>query len=941
MGALGISNGVLNQKGSPAIYTDVYANRPAAGFNGRLFVSTDTSQIFEDNGTSWILIANSGIGSTGTLQVVTTNGNTTNTGITITAGGINTNAARVSGLTQDGGVLFTDGSGNLGQDVNFNWDITNNYLGIGPTGTPTAPLDIHNAAANVFMQLNATSTNNSTIAFQNASVGKWRIGNLYSAGANTFHIYNNVLAGNALTITAANVATFTGAVIGASLAITGGTSSQFLKANGTTDSTAYISLTSLSATSPLVYNNATGAFTILQSSSTQSGYLSSTDWTTFNNKASLGSFSATTPLAYNSGTGAFTIQVANSGQSGYLTSTDWNTFNGKQSALTFGNLTESTSSVLTIAGGTGAVIGSGTTIQIKQSSASQNGYLSSTDWTTFNSKQAQINGTGFVKASGTTISYDNSTYYLASNPSNYITLSSLSGTTPISYNTGTGAISIAQSNTSTSGYLSSTDWNTFNSKASLTAFSASPPLSYNSGTGAFSISQSSASTNGYLSSTDWSTFNSKQSALTNPVTGTGTSGYVVKFNGSTTVTNSIIEDSGSALTINGAASSTSLITAQSGFNVKISANGTSPTYQYENALIYASYNSGIFFGNQANSNNNMAIKLKTSNDGTLVDALTLIGNGAATFSNTITSSSRIYGTTTGLSSDFNGGGLIAYGSGNTLKYTQIGFDSTGNYGWIQPLFQGTSYNNLALNPNGGIVNIGTSTSGTGTLNVYSASSDNHINAIGATAPSIRIDNAVTSATQRIGLGLATATNNFIQGSANGNMCIFNQSTTPNPILFGVYNSGLGYTPEAMRVSSLNNLLVGSPTDDTVNKLQVNGNVKVPVSNTYNSGSNAIKSTNSVSVSTSATTIFSSQNVGSVDSGNLVVVTGVLSGTGANFCDVVLFMTNGSATTISSQIIGVPSIRTYSVSGNNLRLTMSSGNYVVATGGFIQGYNTSF
>ena len=35
--------------------------------------------------------------------------------------------------------------------------------------------------------------------------------------------------------------------------------------------------------------------------------------------------------------------------------------------------------------------------------------------------QPQLNGTGFVKASGTTISYDNSTYYLASNPAGYIT----------------------------------------------------------------------------------------------------------------------------------------------------------------------------------------------------------------------------------------------------------------------------------------------------------------------------------------------------------------------------------------------------------------------------------------------------------------------------------------------------------------------------------------
>jgi hypothetical protein len=571
--SIGISNSVLNQKNAPAIYEDIYANRPAAGFSGRIFIATDTSQIFVDNGTTWILIANTGIGSTGTLQVVTTNGNTTNTGITITAGGLATNSTQITGLTQSGGVLFTDGSGNIAQDVNFNWDISNNYLGIGQTGTPTAPLDIHNDTTNVFMQLNATSTNNSTLAFQNASVGKWRIGNLYSSGANLFHIYNNTAANNALTINSSNAATFTGTITGSSIIKSGGTSSEFLKANGSVDSTAYISLTSLSSTSPLQYNNTTGIFSILQSGASQSGYLSSTDWNTFNNKASLGAFSATTPLSYNSGTGAFSIQVANTGQSGYLSNTDWNTFNSKQAALSFGNLTETSSSVLTIAGGTGAVIGSGTTIAVKQSSAIQSGYLSSTDWNTFNNKQTQINGTGFVKASGTTISYDNSTYYLASNPSNYITLASLSGTTPISYNSGTGAISIAQSSTSSSGYLSSTDWNTFNNKASLTAFSASPPLSYNSGTGAFSITQASGSTNGYLSSTDWTTFNSKQSALTNPITGTGTSGYVPKFNGTTSLTSSLIFDNGTYIGINTTTPLNNLDIVQNGSNNAVAGVG--------------------------------------------------------------------------------------------------------------------------------------------------------------------------------------------------------------------------------------------------------------------------------------------------------------------------------------------------------------------------------
>jgi hypothetical protein len=54
------------------------------------------------------------------------------------------------------------------------------------------------------------------------------------------------------------------------------------------------------------------------------------------------------------------------------------------------DLTEATSSVLTITGGTDAVLGTGTTIQVKQAGSSQSGFLSSADWTTFNSKQNTI-----------------------------------------------------------------------------------------------------------------------------------------------------------------------------------------------------------------------------------------------------------------------------------------------------------------------------------------------------------------------------------------------------------------------------------------------------------------------------------------------------------------------------------------------------------------------
>jgi hypothetical protein len=60
--------------------------------------------------------------------------------------------------------------------------------------------------------------------------------------------------------------------------------------------------------------------------------------------------------------------------------------------VTTGNLTEATSSILTITGGTNAVVGSGTTIQVKQATGAQSGFLLNTDWTTFNNKQAALTG---------------------------------------------------------------------------------------------------------------------------------------------------------------------------------------------------------------------------------------------------------------------------------------------------------------------------------------------------------------------------------------------------------------------------------------------------------------------------------------------------------------------------------------------------------------------
>lgn len=85
---------------------------------------------------------------------------------------------------------------------------------------------------------------------------------------------------------------------------------------------------------------------------------------------------------------------------------------------------------------------SGNIISIAQASTSISGFLSSTDWNTFNGKQQALNGTGFVKASGTLITYDNSTYLTTSAAaSTYLTISNASSTyLPLAGGTLTGAL---------------------------------------------------------------------------------------------------------------------------------------------------------------------------------------------------------------------------------------------------------------------------------------------------------------------------------------------------------------------------------------------------------------------------------------------------------------------------------------------------------------------
>lgn len=283
-----------------------------------------------------------------------------------------------------------------------------------------------------------------------------------------------------------------GSLIATSIKKSGGTSSQFLKADGSVDSTAYGAgtVTSVSASVP------TG-FAIGGSPITTSGTLAI-------------SFA----LGYSLPTDA--------------KQTQWDT--------AYTNRITSASSPLSI---------TANVISIAQATNVANGYLTSTDWAIFNAKQSALSGTGFVKVSGTTISYDNTTYTPTSR------LLTINGT---SYD-----LSADRSWTITPG-SGMRNVQTFTATSGQTTFTI---------TGGYTVGLIDVYVNGArLSTSDYTATNGTSVILgvgvvtndivdivaytasaTSGITGGGTSGYLAKWSGTTAINGSLIYDNGTSIGI--------------------------------------------------------------------------------------------------------------------------------------------------------------------------------------------------------------------------------------------------------------------------------------------------------------------------------------------------------------------------------------------------------
>ena len=176
---------------------------------------------------------------------------------------------------------------------------------------------------------------------------------------------------------------------------------------------------------------------------TSAGSGATPTWTT-PTTGTVTSVTGTSPVVSSGGnTPAISMPAATTSVSGYLTSTDWNTFNGKQAAGTYVNSVSGTTGRITSTGGVTPVIDLASGVATAGTTGSSTLIPVVT-----------IDTYGRVTSITT-----------ASNPQGTVT--SVTGTAPVVSSGGaTPAISMAAATGSVNGYLTSTDWTTFNNKGS-------------------------------------------------------------------------------------------------------------------------------------------------------------------------------------------------------------------------------------------------------------------------------------------------------------------------------------------------------------------------------------------------------------------------------------------------------------------------------------------
>ena len=573
-----------------------------------------------------------------------------------------------------------------------------------------------------------------------------------------------------------------------------------------TSGTDLSSTVATSTTTPVITLNVPTA------SATNRGALSSADWSTFNGKESVLTFSS--PLVRTTNT--ISIPAATSSVNGYLSATDWNIFNGKiggggttnyipkfsgtfsiadsiiydNSGKVLINTTDSSiGHRLAVYSATEAaqlrVMGLAPSVLFTESTTNTNTYsaylgvVTSTNnfytgsfvgdfvmsnnsnygiaFAVNNSQKLRIANTGaatfassvtatsFVKTSGTSSQFlkadgsvDSSTYYLASNPSAFIALTALSFVAGSgAYNSTTGVITIPTNNnqiTNGAGYITSS------------ALSAYLPLTGGTLTGALG----------------------------------GTS---ASFSSSVTAVNAILNNSANnntnALSISGASSTAKAHIGQFSNGTYLSSN-----WYYDSAQLNDDISLGaaaINMQSSATSNaSQINFSLKDAGSGGVSSKMTILSGGNVGIGTSSPASPLTINATAGAaqfnitrSEQTNQGFSIQAGGGETTFNSYEGTNSVNGAYVFNSTKGSTTTERMRINSAGSLL-VGTTDDG-GRLVSYSTTAATQIKAAG-TAPAITFSNTITSPTIGGSLGACTSANQFITGTAAGDMVFVNQFT---------------------------------------------------------------------------------------------------------------------------------------------------------------------
>lgn len=172
----------------------------------------------------------------------------------------------------------------------------------------------------------------------------------------------------------------------------------------------------------------------------------------------------------------FTSSAVTPTELGYVsgvTSAIQTQLNGKQATLTIGNLIDAGTDGITITGGTGSVIGSGASIAQHVSDSTHNGYLSSTDWVTFNGKgSGTVTSVSVVSTNGFAGTVATSTSTPAITISTTITGLLIGNGTAVSAatTTGSGSVVLATAPTMTNPVVGTQSQGDTSTKAASTAY---------------------------------------------------------------------------------------------------------------------------------------------------------------------------------------------------------------------------------------------------------------------------------------------------------------------------------------------------------------------------------------------------------------------------------------------------------------------------------------